>query len=148
MVDDRTAIVDIERFRYSVAMRDARMLEVCRADLENYGGRVDWWIEKETGIDGERRTRDIMRKIQALGMTVRAEPATGSKVHRAEPIAAAAEAGNVLLCPGAWRDSFRLEAANFTGANAGHDDQVDAVGAAYAKLGEVQAAVMFSHARM
>jgi predicted phage terminase large subunit-like protein len=129
-------------------MRDARMAEVAEKDLEDYYGRVEWWIEKETGIEGERRTRDVVRKLQNLGLTVRTEPATGSKLHRAEPLAAAAEAGNVLLCPGEWRDSFRLEAANFTGDDSGHDDQVDSAGGAYAKLSESRAGVSFSHARM
>jgi predicted phage terminase large subunit-like protein len=148
MLDNRTAVVDVERFRYSVAMRDARMLEIANQDMQDYPNRVEWWIEKETGIEGERRTQDLLRKLHAIGLTARTEPATGSKVYRAEPLAAAAEAGNVLLCPGEWRDSFRLEAANFTGEDSGHDDQVDSVGAAYAKLGQAQAEVMFTHARM
>jgi predicted phage terminase large subunit-like protein len=60
------------------------------------------------------------------------EPATGNKAIRAEPLASAVEAGNVVLCPGEWRDTLRTEAADFPAGN--HDDQVDAVAGAFNKL--------------
>jgi phage terminase large subunit-like protein len=41
----------------------------------------------------------LVRRIQKVGLTVHVEPATGSKLLRAEPLAAAAEAGNVVLGP-------------------------------------------------
>lgn len=148
MIDDRNAIVDVERFRMSVAMRDARLVEVAREDLKKYFGRVEWWIETEAGINGKERTARIVRKLQAIGMIVRTEHPTGSKVYRAEPLAAAAEAGNVLLCPGEWRDSFRLEAANFTGTGSTHDDQVDAAAGALAKLSVEHGTISHSVARI
>jgi predicted phage terminase large subunit-like protein len=133
MTDNRTAIVDVERFRKSVAARDAQMEEVCRADLAAYPNRIRWWIETESGIAGEERTADLVRRLQACGMPVSTEHPTGSKVDRAEPLSSAAEAGNILLCPGEWRDPFRSEAADFPTGQ--HDDQVDGASGAYAKLG-------------
>lgn len=134
MTDNRTAFVDIERFRKSVAARDARIEEVCRSDLKLYRGRVKWWIEAEAGIAGADRTAELVRRLQALGMSVSTEHPTGKKQFRAEPLASKAEAGNVVLCPGDWRDAFRSEAADFP--NGTHDDQIDAAAGADAKLAE------------
>lgn len=135
MQDQRTAIVDVERFRLSVAKRDAKILEVCRSDLQRFRGRVSWWIETEAGISGADRTASLVRSIQALGMACRTEHPTGSKELRAEPLASATEAGNVVLCPGEWRDAFRLEASDFP--HGSHDDQIDAAAGAFAKVGAV-----------
>jgi len=134
MVDQRTAVVDVERFRLSVAARDARMEEVCKADLAKYRGRIVYWIETEAGVQGKERTMLLKRRLQNLGMPTFDEHPTGSKRSRAEPLAAAAEAGNVVLCPGPWRNAFRLESTEFTGDDSGHDDQIDAASGAFAKL--------------
>jgi predicted phage terminase large subunit-like protein len=144
MPDDQTAIVDVIRFQYSPARRDGRILEVAKADLAAYRGRVVWWFETESGIQGSERTAAIVRRVQALGLPVYAEHPTGSKLNRAEPLAAAAEAGNVLLCPGEWRDGFRARAADFTGAEGGEDDEIDAADGAFAKLSVPAATVTFS----
>lgn len=130
--DQRTAIVDVTRFRKSINARDVELEGVCRNDLANYRGRVRWWIETEAGIAGEERTATLVRRLQALGMAVSTEHPTGKKIHRAEPLASKAEAGNVVLCPGDWRDAFRAEAADFP--NGKHDDQIDAAAGADAKL--------------
>jgi predicted phage terminase large subunit-like protein len=141
MGDLRTAVVDMARFRESIAQRDAHLEAVARADLAAYPGRVRWWIETEAGLAGDRTTQ-LVRRLQALGMAVSTEHPTGNKVHRAEPLASAVEAGNVLLCPGAWRDPFRAEAADFP--NGAHDDQVDAAAGAFAKLAVPRPSVAFT----
>jgi predicted phage terminase large subunit-like protein len=142
MIDGRTALVDVDRFRLSVAARDARILQVARSDLETYGGRVTWWFEAEVGIAGTERTGSLMRRVQNIGLACYTERPTGKKEIRAEPLASKAEAGNVVLCPGAWRDDFRLEAAQFpTGS---HDDQIDAAVGADAKLSVPAPSVRFS----
>ena len=132
MADGRTAIVDITRFRRSVAARDAELEQVALRDLAQYRGRIKWWIETEAGIAGTERTALLVRRLQALGLPVSTEHPTGKKIHRAEPVASKAEAGNIVLCPGAWRDPFRAEAADFPHGK--HDDQIDAVAGADAKL--------------
>ena len=139
MTDGRTAIVDVSRFRRSVAARDAELLRIAREDMDRYRGRVRWWIEAEAGIAGAERTAAIVRQLQGIGLAVYTEHPTGSKVVRAEPLASAAEAGNIALCPGAWRDALRAEAADFP--NGTHDDQIDAVAASLAKLADERRAV-------
>ena len=130
--DQRTAFVDVARFRKSIHERDVELSRICQSDLQKYRGRVTWWIETEAGIAGEDRTASLVRRLQALGMTVRTEHPTGKKMHRAEPLASKAEAGNALLCPGDWREAFRAEASDFP--NGKHDDQIDAAAGADAKL--------------
>lgn len=132
MPDLRTAYVDVARFRKSIAARDAALEELAKQDLKSFRGRITWWFEKEAGIAGADRTADIVRRIQALGMPVHTEHPTGKKVHRAEPLASKAEAGNVVLVKGEWNDAFRSEAADFP--NGTHDDQIDAAAGADAKL--------------
>ena len=142
MPDLRTAIVDVTRFRKSIAARDAELETIARADLEQYRGRVRWWIETEAGIAGTERTAAIVRRLQAIGMPVSTEHPTGKKVHRAEPLASKAEAGNVVLCPGEWRDAFRAEAADFP--NGKHDDQIDSAAGADSKLSVPTASITLS----
>jgi predicted phage terminase large subunit-like protein len=142
MQDKRTAIIDVTRFRKSVASRDAELERIAREDLSAFRGRVRWWIETEAGIAGEERTAALVRRLQALGMPVSTEHPTGKKVHRAEPMASMAEAGNVVLCPGDWRDPFRAEAADFP--NGKHDDQIDSAAGAIAKLSSPAPSVSFS----
>ena len=132
--DERAAFVDIVRFRKSIAARDAELETVCRADLAAYRGRVSWWIETEAGIAGKERTETLVRRLQSFGMPVYTEHPTGNKVNRAEPMASAAEAGNVLLVRGEWNDAFRSEAADFPQGT--HDDQVDAAAGALSKLAQ------------
>jgi predicted phage terminase large subunit-like protein len=139
MVDKRTCIVDVQRFRESVHARDAKLEELCRIDLQNFRGRVSWWIETEAGIAGEERTTELVRRLQALGMPVYTEHPTGKKELRWEPLASKAGAGNVVLVRGPWNDPFRLEAAD--APNGMHDDQLDAAAGADSKLSDVQAQV-------
>jgi predicted phage terminase large subunit-like protein len=144
MQDLRTAVVDVARDRKSIAARDTWLETIARDDLKKYPGRVKWWIETEAGIAGTERTAALVRRLQAIGMPVYTEHPTGKKIHRAEPLASSAEAGNIVLCPGAWRDPFRAEAADFP--NGKHDDQIDAAAGALAKLSTPGASVSFSSA--
>jgi predicted phage terminase large subunit-like protein len=132
MPDGRTAVVDVARFRHSVGQRDAEISRIAREDAATYRGRVRWWVEREAGVGGKDRTDAVKRLVQNTGIPISDEPATGNKAIRAEPLASAVEAGNVLLCPGLWRDPLRSEAADFPAGN--HDDQVDAVAGAFNKL--------------
>lgn len=139
--DGRTAIIDIARFRESVATRDAKMQQIAMHDRAKYGGRVKWWIETESGVGGTERTVQLIRRIQNAGVVCKADPRPNvNKVLRAEPLASKAEAGNIVLCPGEWRNEFRLEAADFPGGR--HDDQIDAVAGADAKLAVRTSAVV------
>lgn len=132
MPDRRTAVVDVARFQRSVAARDAEIERIALEDKATYGYRVRWWIETEVGISGQSRTTELVRRLQAIGLSVSTEHPTGKKVMRAEPLASKAEVGNIVLCPGTWRDAFRAESTTFP--NGKHDDQIDAVAGADSKL--------------
>jgi predicted phage terminase large subunit-like protein len=132
-----SVLCHVQRFRVEVAARDALIEQQARADIAAYSsGRVTYWIEKQAGISGEDATASLVRRLQALGLSVYTEHPTGSKPERATPMASAAMAGNLLLGPetpaAPWRDAFRLEAADFPHGT--HDDQVDAAAGGYAKL--------------
>ena len=105
-----------------------------RADLRADGGRGRTWVERETGGGGKDRTDAVMLRLHNVGMKAYSESASGSKRDRADPVASKAEAGNLMLCPGDWRDSYRLEMCAFTGTGGGHDDQADATSGAVSKL--------------
>jgi len=128
----RTFILDVAHFRCSVGQRDIEIERVAKEDVAKYGGRVRWWFEQETGVGGKDRTKNLQRMVQNVGLAVSVEPATGDKYIRAEPLASAAEAGNVYLLPGAWRDPFRREAA--AAPTGKHDDMWDAAAGGYNKL--------------
>lgn len=71
--------------------------------------------------------------IQALaGYNVRAEPETGDKVTRAQPVSAQAEAGNIRIVRAPWNEAFIQELEQFP--EGAHDDQVDALSGAFAAL--------------
>lgn len=130
--DKKTYVLDVARFRCSVGQRDERIVGVATADREKYGGKVRWWYEQEAGVGGKDRTKNLQKMVQAVGVAVSVEPATGDKVIRAEPLASAVEAGNVYLGPGEWRNAFRQEAAEAPTGK--HDDQWDAAAGGFNKL--------------
>ena len=63
---------------------------------------------------------------------MRAERDSGSKLLRAQPFAAAVEAGNVCLVRGGWNEAFLDEARVFPAG--AHDDQIDAAADAWLRL--------------
>ncbi len=136
MMDGRTCIIHQAAFQRSVAARDAEMLRIARLDKQRYGFLVEWCLETETGIGGRARTDALKLMLHGVGLVVNEEPATQSKPLRAEPLASAAEAGNVCLAPddptAPWRDAFRLEAADAPFGN--HDDRWDSAAGAYNRL--------------
>lgn len=143
MSDQRAVIFDVTDFRESVGQRDVKLEAIACEDLQRVPQPV-WWFERETGVGGQDRTDALVRRIQALGLVVNVEPATGSKLIRAEPLASAAEAKNVCVAPDTskrpWRDRFRAHMADFS-AHCDHDDIADATSGAYNKLTASQAAI-------
>lgn len=130
--DKRFAVVDVARFRHSVGRRDAETERVARQDRATYGGRVVEWFEQEAGVAGTERTEAIIKRL--AGVPAYGERPTGSKVVRAEPLAAQGEAGNVALVHGPWLEAYRAELADFPSGK--HDDQVDASSGAFNKLAQ------------
>jgi predicted phage terminase large subunit-like protein len=89
-----------------------------------------------TGYFGgtERGVLDVMK---SMGIGIDAKPATTDKFTRCQPVAAAWNAGKILLPRDArWADAFVSELVAFTGIRDVHDDQVDALAGAFDALAE------------
>ena len=87
----------------------------------------------------ERGTLDFLARPApaGVGLAVDVRPALGDKFARATPVAAAWNRGDILVREGAaWAECFCDEVARFTGQNDPHDDQVDALAAAFDVLAE------------
>ena len=73
--------------------------------------------------------------LKTMGVRLDVLPAHGDKFVRAQPVAAAWNAGNVLVPANApWSEKFLDELASFTGVDDEHDDQVDALAAGFDAL--------------
>lgn len=86
----------------------------------------------------ERGVVDLMN-LPADGkarLSIEAKPAVADKFIRAQPVAAAWNDGRVFLPPStpAWASAFVSEVRIFTGQKDRHDDQIDAMAAAYDAL--------------
>lgn len=76
--------------------------------------------------------RGIIEFFGEAGLHVQTEPASVDKFTRAIPAAAAWNSGKIMVPREApWLNAFVSELAGFTGVNDPHDDQVDALAAAY-----------------
>lgn len=83
----------------------------------------------------EHGAADLMADTGGLDLDVL--HASADKFLRAQPVAAAWNAGKILLPRDAeWTDDFLSELRSFTGTKDKHDDQVDALAAAYDALDE------------
>lgn len=128
-------IEHVAKGQWGVGQRETEMAKVGMRDIAMYGNAIEWWIEAETGPGGSTRTRDIVRRLQGIGLTVRTDRPDRAKKLRAEPLAAAMEEDNVRIVEGEWNSAFVDEALNFSGEDdTTHDDQVDGASGGYAKL--------------
>src|ERR1700716_2498019 len=94
------------------------------------GVQVEVSLPQDPGQAGKVQASDLVAML--AGYVVHAEPETGDKVTRAEPIAAQAAAGNVRLVKGDWNEAFLDELGNFPSGS--HKDQVDALSGAFGRL--------------
>lgn len=77
----------------------------------------------------ERGNADLMR---SMGLNVEAMPATADKFVRAQAVSVAWNAGRIRVPRGMpWTADLVAEVCRFTGLGDAHDDQVDALAAAY-----------------
>lgn len=101
-----------------------------RQTAEVEGRSTHIFMEQEPGASGKNTVAHYSRLL--AGFVFRGIKSTGSKVERAMPFAAQAEAGNVKLVNGPWVSAFLDEVEAFPlGA---HDDQVDAASGAFNEL--------------
>jgi predicted phage terminase large subunit-like protein len=121
-------IEDVVRGQWASGDRNTVITQTAAAD----GVGVEIWVEQEPGSGGKESAEISIREL--AGYNVRAERVTGSKLTRANPLAAQAKAGNVKLVRGAWNEQFLREAHAFTGKDGELDDQVDAASGGFNKL--------------
>ena len=105
---------------FAIELRTERLL--------NPGAMFYWFIG---GIE-----KGIVSLLKNMGIHVHAEPAKTDKFVRAQAVAAAWNAGKVKVpVDGEWVSDFLAEVLTFTGVADTHDDQVDALAAAFEPLG-------------
>jgi predicted phage terminase large subunit-like protein len=120
-------LIDIVRFRDTPATVERTV----RKTAERDGQAVPVHIEQEPGAAGKALMHHYRTSVLD-GYTLRAESPSGSKLIRAQPVAAHAEAGYLTIVTGHWNDAFLDEAELFP--DGAHDDQIDAVSGAIAAL--------------
>lgn len=125
-------IESVRRLRGTPAAVEAELKLTAAAD----GTQTAITLPQDPGQAGKSQAQQLVRML--AGYPVSAKPVTGSKVQRAAPVMAQAEAGNVrLLVTGdpaqdAWIEAFLAEVETFPAG--AHDDQVDAMSDAFNEL--------------
>lgn len=130
--DGRYLIEHIERGRWPIVERNAKIRMLADLDSRNYS-TLEIWIEQEPGSGGKESAE---RTIQQLaGYRVFADKvgkAAGNKEVRAEPLVAQIQGGNVYLNAGPWNYAFVEECEPWPHSK--YKDQVDAAAGAFNKL--------------
>lgn len=109
--------------------------KLIRNTAETDGRHIPVRIEQEPGSSGvaliDRYARDVLKGYDFKGVR-----STGPKVTRAQPLAAACEAGNVKIVRGRWNREFLDELCSFPLGD--HDDMVDAAAGAFEDLQDMR----------
>jgi len=124
--DGRFYIADSRRIQGTAA--DAERLIVNTASQD--GQAVTGSLPQDPGQAGKAQVQYLIRQL--AGYAYRASPESGDKETRALPLAAQAEAGNVLLIRGDWNRDFLAELETFPMGK--FKDQVDAATRAFSDL--------------
>jgi predicted phage terminase large subunit-like protein len=132
MPDGRFLIAHCEREKLTPAGVERLMVNTAGADGKDC--RVS--LPQDPGQAGKAQSQYLVGKL--AGFTARATPESGDKVTRAEPLAAQAEAGNVLILKTGdqtkdkWIEPFLDELTVFP--NGQYKDQTDAAARAFNEL--------------
>lgn len=124
--DGRFCIADVRRGQWAALDRERTIRQTAELD----GKRVRIAVEQEPGSGGKESAEATIRNLS--GWNVKADKPTGDKEIRAEPYAAQAQGGNVMIVQGPWNRAFLDEHELFP--NGKFKDQVDAAGAAFGML--------------
>jgi len=125
-VGDEVYVLDVERYQVDAA-RFGTVFKAFQAKHSAARSRI------YTGGGAEVAAVEYLARD--FGIHVNAVPALSDKFIRAQPVSTAWNAGNVMLPREApWLAEFVEEVCSFTGVNDGHDDQVDALAAAYDEI--------------
>ena len=126
--DGGFVVADVVRARAEPAAVEA----LVRRTAERDGPGVVIGLPQDPGQAGRAQVGWLTRAV--AGHRVVATPETGSKVLRAQPVAAQVNAGNLSVLDAAWAPVFLEELADFPGGV--KDDQVDALSRAFGLLVE------------
>ena len=126
--DGRTWVLDVVRMRGGPHEVAQAILATATRD----GRAVPIGLPQDPGQAGKQQVAWLAGML--AGWNVKASPETGAKATRAVPLAAQADAGNLVLLRGGWNADFIAEVSVFP--NGRKDDQVDAASRAFGLLTE------------
>jgi predicted phage terminase large subunit-like protein len=119
-------IEDVQRLQKTPDDVENKIIDTAARD----GKRVEIWMEQEPGSSGIKVIDDYRKVLR--GYAFRGQKESGSKVLRANRVAATAGAGKIKLLKGAWNETFLDELEFFPEDRI--KDQVDAFSGAFDKL--------------
>lgn len=124
--DKRIVILDVWRGQMTPQNVRSRILQSAAED----GVKTRISIPQDPGSAGKGMVEQYRQDL--IGYDARFSPETGSKIARALPLAAQAEAGAIYYVVAPWNSFFLDEMSLFP--NAPHDDMVDAASRAFNEL--------------
>ena len=138
-IETRYVILDVVRGQWASEQREERIKQVALID----GIRVHVWVEQEPGSGGKESAKATIKNLIGTA-AVYAEVVRGDKEYRADPFSVAVNNGHVWLMEAKWNYELIEEYRFFP--NSTYKDQVDAGGAAFAKLTTLKrAGMMWTH---
>lgn len=123
---DEVVIADLQRMRDAPGLVEKRLVQV--AEMDGQGTEI--YIEQEPGSAGKTVIEHYIKLL--ANRAVRGDQVTGPKIERAKLLSAKAAAGKIKVVEGLWLGDFFDECDAFPMGS--HDDQVDAVSGALARL--------------
>ncbi len=124
--DGKVYVLDIIRLRGG----PNEVTQTIVATAQRDGRSVPIGLPQDPGQAGKQQIAWLTGLL--AGYRVQASPESGSKLTRATPAAATAEAGNLILVRANWTDTLLDELRDFPHGN--KDDQVDALSRAFSML--------------
>lgn len=137
MPDGRYVVMDMVRIQEGPDGVEATIKAT--ASRDGKGIRVE--LPQDPGQAGKAQVAYLVRQL--AGFRVRARPVSGNKVQRAEPLAAQANVGNLVILRGSWNKMLLDELSKFPYGS--HDDQVDALSTAFEAVFEPDANGLFEY---
>ncbi|MCK9593444.1 MAG: phage terminase large subunit [Methanoregula sp.] len=120
-------VIDLKHVQENPAGVESLIHQTAVMDTSFVGQRM----EQEPGSSGVN-TIDHYARYVLKGFDFKGVRSTGSKIERARPVSAAAEAGNIRIVKGPWNATFLDEVTIFP--NGAHDDIVDTLSGAFSDL--------------
>lgn len=125
-------VLDIVRGRFGPDEVERTLRETKTADRKRFGSQIKFTVEREPGSQGKLYIKHLARTI-FRGCNFRGIPSTGSKMLRADTVAAATERKEVKIVRGCRNMKELLhEARHFPFGK--HDDCIDALSGAHEDL--------------